>query len=135
MSALPGASDTALRGASDAHPHQRVARRPEAPELPTQADMVDTMVELAKSAVRSAVTAGGDPAAGVLRLLLNELSPMPEPAGPVGADADLHLRAVSGAMVLRAKARAQRTKPSADQFKALAAVLDDVAALTKGDEA
>lgn len=101
----------------------------------SRTDMLDAMLDLAKQAVRAAVEAGGDPAAGVLRLLLNEMSPMPEPREPqsIAADADMHLRAVMAAKVLADLAKARRSAAGAGQLNAIATLCRDVAKLTKGD--
>lgn len=86
------------------HGHEELRAGQAAAEMPSRADMVDLMVDLAKDVVRSAVAAGGDPAAGVLRLLLNELSPMPaqrELEGATKADLSADANFLRGLAAMR----------------------------------
>lgn len=117
----------------------------------------NAVLALAREAVRMAVEHGGDQAAGALRLLLNELSPMPlcmapsdsppssrpEGAGvlrqfvpadgsPIKTLADLNLMARSGARALREMAKRARVEASTKQLTAYADTFALVARLTAG---
>lgn len=102
-----------------------------APAAPAEAhDPRNALLDAFEAQVEAMIANGLEPQ---LRTRLARLLPAPvRPRTSSTAD-DLHLRALSGASVLRTKAKAQRTKASADQFQALAGVLADAAAYIKGE--
>lgn len=107
----------------------------------------NAVLALAREAVRMAVEHGGDQAAGALRLLLNELSPMPllvargdSPAGsrppralPDGAD-DLRLLCLSHRAACREHAKRMRSPSSAKQFGVMAETFSTLAAWLETDK-
>lgn len=88
----------------------------------------NAVLQLAREAVRIAVEYGGDQAAGALRLLLADLSPMPAAAETetVAAgdrpDGGLH-SAESDANFLRGLATMRKHQPHAKRLHAIAAAL------------
>lgn len=93
-------------------------------------EAVDHMVALAREAVRIAIVHGGDPAAGVLRLAINELSPMPAPdpeadtgRALIAASVDERIVVTNAISALTRYARRQRLSAERDGLLAAKAVL------------
>lgn len=128
------------------HGFDRAAPEHETPNVVA----ANAVLALAREAVRMAVEHGGDQAAGALRLLLNELSPIPEPvrSADAGGDpkrnqesadagghpkrhqdsADLRLLCLSHRAACREHAKRMRSAASAGQFQVMAETFSTLAA-------
>lgn len=96
----------------------------------SEEDPRNAVLDLAEEALRTVLAMGMAPQMRARIARMPDLVPPARSPEPAPND-DLHLRAVSAAIVLRRIARRQRSRSSAEQFNALAAVLDAAAALTK----